>query len=448
MAERPHSLRGRLLALLLAGFALAWAAVAVTSVLDARHEIGELFDAQLVESAQLLLAQVRHEPDELEVEDRPLGHRYQRALVFQVSDRRGRVVLRSAGAPSEALGGRGEGFGAQVAAGERWRTYALVDERHRVRVVVGERADVRAALARRIALGMLTPLAYALPAFGLLIWVGVGRSLRPLDRLAREVEGRAAENLAEVEARGAPREVVPLVGALNRLFARVREAFEKERRFTDDAAHELRTPLAAIKTHAQVALAAREAAERDRALASIVQGADRTAHLAGQLLTLARVEAGAGPAESAPVHLRRAAADAVAELAPWALDKGVEVALEDGPDATVRGNAALLDVMLRNLVDNAIRYTPAGGAVRVRVRFENGRPSCEVEDTGPGIPADERARVLERFYRVLGSAEEGSGLGFSIVRRVAERHGASLHLADGAGGKGLRVRVEFGPDRA
>ncbi|MGB8432634.1 MAG: sensor histidine kinase N-terminal domain-containing protein, partial [Burkholderiales bacterium] len=258
MADRPYSLRGRLLALLLGGFVIAWGAVAVTSFVDARHEINELFDAQLAESAQLLLAQVGHEPDEIEVPERKLQHKYQRNLVFQVRDRRGRVVLRSAGAPHEVLGTGRDGFDSQSAGGKRWRIYTLTEKHEGVQVSVGERDDVRADLARHIALGMLNPLLYALPAFGLLIWFGVGRSLRPLDRLARAVETRAAANLSDVAMQGAPREVMPLVGSLNRLFTRLREAFAKERRFTDDAAHELRTPLAAIKTHAQVALAARD----------------------------------------------------------------------------------------------------------------------------------------------------------------------------------------------
>jgi len=307
----------------------------------------------------------------------------------------------------------------------------------------GERDDVRADLARHIALGMLNPLLYALPAFGLLIWFGAGRSLRPLDRLARAVESRAAENLSDVEMQGVPREVVPLVGSLNRLFARLRESFAKERRFTDDAAHELRTPLAAIKTHAQVALAARDAATRQHALESIVHGADRAAHLADQLLTLARLDGDSASVGGAPADLRRAAADTAAQLAPWALDKGVDVILEEGPDVNVRGDAALLDVMLRNLLDNAIRYTPPGGTVRLRVASDAGRPVCEVEDTGPGIPADDRVRVFERFYRVLGTGEEGSGLGLSIVLRIAELHGARLDLDSGRDGRGSRARVTF-----
>jgi len=443
MAERAYSLRARLLVLLLGGFVVAWSAVAVTSYLDARHEINELFDAQLAQTAQLLLAQVEHEPDELEVPELALRHKYQRHLVFQVRDRSGRIVLRSAGAPREGLIGNRDGFDSHAVRGRRWRVYTLTDGHHGVRVAVGERDDVRTELARHIALGMLNPLLYALPAFGLLIWLGVGRSLRPLDRLARAVETRAADNLSPVEMRNAPKEVAPLLGSLNRLFGRVREAFEKERRFTDDAAHELRTPLAAIKTHAQVALAARGVDERQRALESIVRGADRAAHLADQLLTLARLENETAFSGGETVDLRRAAADAVALLVPWALEKGVAVTLEDGPVASVRGGAALLGVMLRNLVDNAIRYTPKGGAVRVRITTEGGYALCEIEDSGPGIPPAERARVFERFHRVLGTGEEGSGLGLSIVRRIAELHGARVELDSGAGGRGLCVRVAF-----
>lgn len=443
MADRPYSLRGRLLALLLAGFLLSWGAVAVTSYVDARHEINELFDAQLAESAQLLLAQVGHEPEELEVPDRKMKHKYQRNLIFQMRDRSGRLVLRSAGAPREVLGARRDGFSSQAAGGKRWRVYTLTEDHEGVQVSVGERDDVRSDLARHIALGMLNPLLYALPAFGLLIWFGVGRSLRPLDRLARTVENRAAENLSAVEMHGAPREVAPLVGSLNGLFARLREAFAKERRFTDDAAHELRTPLAAIKTHAQVALAANADAERRQALESIVRGADRAAHLAEQLLTLARLDGNSANFGDVPLDLRRAAADAVAQLAPWALDKGVEMILEEGPAASVRGDAALLGVMLRNLVDNAIRYTPAGGTVRLRIALDVGRSVCEIEDTGPGIPAGDRERVLDRFYRVLGTGEEGSGLGLSIVSRIAELHGARIDLDSGSAGRGLRVRVTF-----
>jgi len=443
VAERAYSLRGRLLVLLLGGFVVAWSAVAVTSYVDARHEINELFDSQLAQTAQLLLAQVGHEPDELEVPELELRHKYQRNLVFQVRDRSGRIVLRSAGAPHEGLSGERDGFDSHAARGRRWRVYTLTDDHHGVRVAVGERDDVRTELTRHIALGMLNPLLYALPAFGLLIWIGVGRSLRPLDRLARAVESRAADNLSPVEMQNAPREVVPLVGSLNRLFGRVREAFEKERRFTDDAAHEMRTPLAAIKTHAQVALAAREAGERQRALENIVRGADRAAHLADQLLTLARLESDGAFSGDGPVDLRRTAADTIALLVPWALEKGVEVTLEDGPDVSVRGEAALLGVMLRNLLDNAIRYTPAGGTVRLRIATEAGRTSCEIEDSGPGIAPGERARVFERFHRLLGTGEEGSGLGLSIVRRIAELHGARVELDSGSGARGLRVRVVF-----
>jgi two-component system sensor histidine kinase QseC len=440
---RRYSLRGRLLWMLLGAFALAWTGTAIVSYFDARHEISELFDAQLASAAALMLAQVRHDADELELPELPESHKYQRRLLFQVFDEHDRMVLRSAGAPHAPLAQSLHGFDHQDYDGARWRLYGVADREHDVRVVVAERADVRSELATHIAAGVLKPLVYAVPLVALLVWLGVTRGLSPLARLARAVEQRAPGTLAPVDAPDAPLEVAPLVGALNRLLARVGVALEKERRFTDDAAHELRTPLAAIRTQAQVALAARDDGERARALAQVVRGADRAARLAEQLLVLARLDPEGAERPSARVDLRQIAAEAVGQLAPAALAKSIDIAVEDDGPAEVSGDPALLAALARNLVDNAVRYTPAGGRVQVRAPVEDGGAVFEVADSGPGIPAAERERVQERFYRVLGTGEEGSGLGLSIVRRIADLHGARLVLEDGAGGAGLRVRVVF-----
>lgn len=438
-----YSLRGRLLFLLLGAFAVAWTATALVSYFDARHEISELFDAQLASAAALMLAQVRHDADELELPERPESHRYQRRLLFQVFDERGRMVLRSAGAPLTPLAASLEGFGDRDYDGVRWRVYGVADRENGVRVLVAERIDVRGELATHVALNVLNPLLYAVPVVALLIWLAVGRGLRPLERLARAVEQRSPGTLASLDAPDAPMEVAPLVGALNRLLARIGVALAKERRFTDDAAHELRTPLAAIKTQAQVAQAARDDAERGRALAQVVRGADRAAHLAEQLLVLARLDPEGTEPPSVRVDLRQVAADAISQLASDALVKSVDIAVDDAGPAEVAGDAALLAALARNLVDNAVRYTPAGGRVRVRTGIEGGSAVLEVVDSGPGIPAAERERVQERFYRILGTGEEGSGLGLSIARRICELHGARLALEDGPGGVGLRAQVSF-----
>ncbi len=246
-----------------------------------------------------------------------------------------------------------------------------------------------------------------------------------------------------VDAAGAPTEARPLVDALNALFRRVAASVENERRFTADAAHELRTPLAAIQTHAEVALASHDDAERKQALTHVTEGTARASRLVAQLLMLARLDARATLAASSAVNLSELAARHVADAAPFATEKDVNLGLaEDSqPAVMVRGDAELLGVLIRNLVDNAVRYTPNGGRVDVSVRSEADRALLTVTDTGRGIPREERARVLERFYRGRGPSEDGSGLGLSIVARIAELHGAELTLEDGPENSGLSVRI-------
>lgn len=306
---------------------------------------------------------------------------------------------------------------------------------------------MRGEMARGIAANLLKPLLVSLPLLALLLWLAVARGLRPLERLAREVEQRDAEALAPLDAAAVPREVLPLVERLNGLFARIGEAMHRERRFTADAAHELRTPVAAIKAQAQVARAASGEDERLHALDNAILGCDRAAHLIDQLLTLARVDALDG-GTTGPCKLRDIAAGEIAAIAPPALARGVRIELAEGEDAVVNGNPELLRILLRNLLDNAVRHTRSGTVVRVEVKHEQGAPCLSVSDDGPGIPQAEMAGLSERFYRPPGTVGEGSGLGLSIVRRIAELHGATLHfmLADGA--RGLCVAVAFGRQAA
>jgi len=237
--------------------------------------------------------------------------------------------------------------------------------------------------------------------------------------------------------------VLPLVENLNRLFGRVARLLDNERRFTADAAHELRTPLAGLKTQAQVARASASDAERTHALDQVIAGCDRASHLVQQLLTLARLDPDepAGKLETCDLHAL--ARVAVAELAQFAFSKKVEIDLADGAKAEAMGHAGLIAILLRNLIDNAIRYSPEGGNVQVRTTIVGDAAMLTVTDGGPGISADERGRVGERFYRILGTEESGSGLGLSIVKRIVELHGASFRLDEGEQGKGLSVRVTF-----
>jgi two-component system sensor histidine kinase QseC len=436
------SIQRRLLVGLLVTTVLAWGVALFFSYRDTRHELNELLDAYLAQSTSLLIAQLGQEADEIDTEHVPPLHRYSRKVAFQVWEHGDELRLHSAAAPNTHLSDDLEGFSDATVAGERWRVFSAWDAEHEFLVQVGERREVRDKLAREIAENLLQPLLLTLPVLALIIWLGVSRGLRPLAALRQQVEMRDPNNLSPLEDAKVPAEVVPLVQSLDRLFARVRTLLDNERRFTADAAHELRTPLAAIKTQAQVARAAVGDEERKRALDNVLAGCDRAAHLVEQLLTLARLEPGQLQSRVA-CELRSLAAAAVAEMAPGALEKGVDVQLIDGVESRVEGDPGLLRILMRNLIDNAIRYSPSGSTVRVSVGASEGAAEFSVNDQGPGIPAAARPLVWERFYRVLGTGEMGSGLGLSIVKRIAELHGAEVLLTEGEGGKGLRVAVTF-----
>ncbi len=433
------SLRRRLLALLSAAVLLAWTATALFSYVDARRAIGAMLDDHLRQAAALLAV----DPGSGPAMTHHAGHAGGWVLVFQVRDAAGRVLRRSPEAPDGPLAPLDEGFTDMERAGVRWRVFAWRDPADGFSVQVAERHDLRDALAGSVAGHLMHPLAIALPVLAALVWLSVGWGLAPLRAFAREVAGRDPDALHPVASDGTPEELRPVARALNGLFARIGALLEKERRFTADAAHELRTPLAAIKAHAQVALAEPGEAGQRAAISGVVEGVDRATRLVNQLLLLARLDPQVA-LPIAPVRLDEVARDCVGGLAAWAAGEGVDLGLvDDGTGTTVMGDAALLGVLARNLVDNAVRYTPSGGRVDVAVEVAEGRVLLRVADDGPGIPAAERGRVLDRFYRVPGSGPAGSGLGFSIAARIATLHGATLALGAGLGGQGLSVTVTF-----
>ncbi|TAJ79793.1 MAG: two-component sensor histidine kinase [Gallionellaceae bacterium] len=435
------SLKNRLLALAISTVVVVWIAATAFTYFDAREEFDEILDAHLAQSATLLSAQA-HDLDEIETEHAPLLHKYSLRVAFQVWED-GRVLrLHSANAPAQALAEQEQGFSDTVIAGQRWRVFSTWDDAHRNLIHVAERGEARDELARDIAGNLLEPLWFSLPLLALLLWIAVAHGLRPLVKIGDELAQRAPDNLAALDAGAAPREVTPLIGRLNDLFARIESSMQKERRFTADAAHELRTPIAGIKAQAQVARGAADAEERIRALDNAILGCDRAAHLIEQLLTLARIDT-LGDEASQPCRLRTLAAEVIAAIAPAALSQQVRLELAEGEEVPVRGDPPLLRILLRNLIDNAVKHTPAGTAVQINIAQVEGESSLSVTDNGPGIAQAELARVSERFYRPVGTQASGSGLGLSIVKRIAEIHGASLQLAPGKDGNGLRVTVGF-----
>jgi two-component system sensor histidine kinase QseC len=443
----PTSIKRRLLVLLLGTVAVVWLATAGYSYWDARHEIDELLDAHLAQSAALLVAQAGHELEEIDVEHAPQLHRYERRVAFQIWERGRKLRLHSANAPNDRFSPRDEGFSDAVVGDRRWRVFSSWDPKRRYLIQVGEQREARDEIAARIGRNLLAPLVFALFVLGPLVYLGVSRATRPLANVHAQVAQRDPDNLQPITVDDCPAEVVPLVDGLNRLFGRVTKSIDSERRFTADAAHELRTPIAALRVQAQVARAAADDRERQRALDNVVAGCDRATRLVEQLLTLARLDPAYMRLQPERCDLRAVAKAVIGEIAPRAVAKGVEIGLDEGSPALARGDAGLLGILVRNLVDNAVRYSRSRTTVRVRIDPGGGRVGATliVTDEGPGVPAEELQRLGDRFYRALGTGASGSGLGLSIVKRIAELHRASVSFEAGPGGKGLKVSVAFEP---
>jgi len=313
-----------------------------------------------------------------------------------------------------------------------------------VLIQVAERVTARTDSARQIILRMVLPQGLLILAAALAVWYGVGRGLAPLINLRKEIEHRSHRDLSALSEEQAPNEVRPLIHAMNDLLARLSAVLTAQQRFIADAAHQLRTPLAGIKTQAELALRQSQPGEAQATLRQLQTATEQSTRLVNQLLSLARAEPGAKREHATgPLDIARLARDATTEWVPRALERNIDLGF-DGPETgvTVEGEGFLLREMLNNLLDNAIRYTQPGGQVTVRVAPDAHRVVLSVEDTGPGVHPSERERVFERFYRVLGTGADGCGLGLAIVREIAQSHGADVSLSPGAHG-GALVTVAF-----
>lgn len=435
------SLQLQLLGGTLAFVGAVWLVLSVVAWREAESEAEELFDAHLAQTAALLVILSSEESSDLP-EELP-SHRYARKVAFQIWSYKGKLLARSTTAPREPLTDQTKGFSDRRIDGRDWRIYSKVDERHQHRILVAESYEARNAVGKELAKHLLTPLLIALPTLALGLVLLMRQRFKPLQRLASSIGQRSPDRLDPIVATDVPNEIRPIIEQTNRLLQRVSDSIEQERRFTADAAHEIRTPLAVIRTYAQVAAAATEANERTKALNSVVQASDRATHLLAQLLTMARLDNDTLISNFVNCDLRKIAVDVIAEITPQALQKKVEVMLDEGQAAWVRGEPALLAVLLRNLIDNAIRYSPADTFVAVTIKRLDGKVRLTVSDQGPGIPEHERDRVLSRFTRLGGNDAPGSGLGLSIALRIAQLHGATLVLQDGPGEYGLSVCASF-----
>ncbi len=370
-------------------------------------------------------------------------------FLFQVWGKNGELLLNSADHYTISLREAAPGFSDQVINGDDWRIYSNYDGKLHVKIVVAELYNLRRELADDIARSNANILLVTYPVFGLLVWFIISLALRSVTRVTSEISNRASTYLEPVQLTEIPLEIKPLVAELNQLFTRLKLAFERNKRFAADAAHELRTPLAALKTHVQVALNANNELDRNKALQKVIESVDRSSHVVAQLLTLSRLGEEEALTDVKPVDLHKLATEILAYLAPHALEKNIEIELLPPPtQAIVLGNDTALGILIRNIVDNAIRYTPQEGAVTVSILDTTSSVIFRVTDTGGGIPNELRERVFERFYRILGTKASGSGLGLAIVSQITALHHATIQLATPQNGIGLQFDVAFPKYRA
>ena len=453
MNPRQQSMQTRLLLLVLAFATVVWLFAATLTWFDAQDEIDELLDSHLAQSAALLLLQTDGDFDD--ISDTPVLQKYASQVAFQVYQD-DQLVTRTANAGSAPMTSKHNGFSTvRLEDGAQWRVVSAHKDRHGERagghdaeqggisVMLGEKLESRQSILWALMRGLAWPALAALPLFGLGLWWAVRRGLAPIRALRATLEQRAPHAVEPLPMNGMPRELEPLVQTLNDLLARIDGMVQTERRFTADAAHELRTPIAAIRAQAQVAMGAGDdVAERTHALQTTLAGCDRASHLVDQMLTLARLEA-APRAQAAAVDLSAVARRVAGELAFTALRRKQEISVLAEALCPVAANEMLLGVLVRNLLDNALRYSPAGARVELMVQGDASGTVLTVQDSGPGMAEDQITHLGERFFRVLGNEQPGSGLGWSIVRRLLDVFGASAQIGRSQSLGGLSVAVHW-----
>lgn len=424
-SRKAPSLRRRLLLLVLAAIAIASAIQAVSAYRTALRNADAIFDLQLQQLAQSIDAGVPLLPGEAPLVD----------ILVQIWGPDGVRLFRSRGIELPSPGVLG--FSETSVDGTRYRVYELDTGRRKIQVA--QNLDARQARARHFALEAVLPVLVLAPFLMVACGLVISLSLAPLERMRRQVAARPAEDLSPLPESQLPAEVLPLVRELNLLFDRVRAAFASQRHFVADAAHELRSPLTALKLQAQALRRLPPGPEHDAAVQRLEEGIARCIQLLSQLLQLARAET-SDPGEWQRLDLLDLCREVVAEVLPLAHRKSIDLGLQT-PEASVavRGQAEPLKILLRNLLDNALKFTPEGGRVDISLLPDGVR----VEDSGPGIPEAERERVFDRFYRAPGADVPGSGLGLAIVRAIAQRHGARVEIGRSETLGGLRVDVRF-----
>lgn len=475
--RQPMSLSQRLTLLLGLVSLLYWIAIAGLTSANNISQLNELYDVHLARSAKAFLQLIDPDPEAVpgpvivlgsdDIEQLLVGDTgaitqanaavdvqspnaqalnrlaHGTHLRYQLWRLDGNLLAYSKNAPLQVMTtqlGYSDGVDSQ---GQAWRHYSFHDPAHQVKVIVSEPQEFRQQLVRHLVLDAATPLVLGLPVL-LLLWLSIQRGLMPLGQLQREISLRQADKLQLLDSEHTPREIKPIVHALNALLQRVGHTLEQERRFTDDAAHQLRTPLAAIQAQLYAVRHLSDREQREHATDQLQASVSRAIRLVNQMLSLARLDPEQPQPDHVPVSLDALAETVCAELAPVALQRDQTLELSAQPGLPpIPGNADMLSMLLSNLIDNAIHYTQRGGQIRVQLQAQAAGVRLSVIDDGPGIAPQEREHVLERFYRVASQSEPGTGLGLAICQRIAELHHTHLTLSDGLRGQGLSVAVVF-----
>ena len=434
---------------------------------DTQYETRELFDAQLARSARLILSMVQadnghtnfsriqkyldenefsipeNENDDEDNEVSDTGHAYETKLAFQVWDSLGNLVLKSQNAPLTPMSEIKAGYSNHDFHDREWRVFSLTSANSRFQCITAERVDVRNDLVEKLSANLFLLFVVLIPLLSVIMWFGITRGVAPLQMLASQITRRDASNLESVSEENVPTEIKTIAGALNNLLARLKLALDREKRITSDAAHELRTPLAAVRLHAELAQKAKNDTDKNVALNYVLEGIDRTTHLVEQLLTLAKLEPVYFLKNLKPVNLKQTVIEEAALLSPIASQKNIDLSVNECNDIFIQADISSLQLLIRNLINNAINYTQDNGKVSITINTDDKATHLIIEDNGPGIPFEQRQRVLERFYRIQNHDVPGCGIGLSIVMRVVELHNAKLEMSQPETGTGLIVTVTF-----
>jgi two-component system sensor histidine kinase QseC len=436
------SIRRRTLTVIIGLVLIGLLILTLVNVHDSNHEIAEVYDAQLATNARLLqgvmrMPVARQEHAQLyqafnqalgQAEPRVDGHPYESKIAFQVWDMQNNLLVHTPSAPTLTHAPLYSGFSdIDDLKKHQWRTFVLKDEQHNLLIWVGERDDVRSDLVNRIVRHTVLPNLVGSLLLMAAIWLAIGWGLKPLADLAATLRGRHPGSLEPLQMAPLPSELEPMQAALNRLLGQIQEILSRERRFIADAAHEMRTPLAVLRVHAQNVLEARNEEQRRESLNYLIIGVDRTTRLVNQLLTIARLEPGAGALKTTSADLVSAVRESLVQMTPWVLSRGMELSFDcDEQSRMIETDFSAIDIALQNLVTNAVNFSPVGGQISVALTFTDNSFHLNVADQGPGIDEAERERLFERFYSA--GNDQGVGLGLTIVQTVATRLGGEIRL--------------------